>query len=140
MSELVPSAIRERILSIRQDLDRLAGERKSVEITVAASPASDYLLRELPGIDALCRELEAELEMLESESRPQAASPAEPALGVSETEHHLEQLLARIAAADTELTDVRSRLPTLRGAYERMVIHGDGDMSEAFGELEAVRR
>jgi hypothetical protein len=138
MSEQVPYAVRQRVFNIRQDLDRLAGEKRSIEFTVAASPESDYLLNQLPGIDALCHELETELDILEAEAKPKSVPP-EPALSVAETEQHLAQLLARIDASDHELMVVRHRLPGLRTAYEHVVIHGDADVNEAFSELETAR-
>jgi hypothetical protein len=107
MSEPIPYAVRERVFNIRQDLDRLDGERKSIEFTVSASPESDYLLHQIPGIDALCHELEAELEILEIESSSKKIPP-DPTLSVTELEQHLERLLGCINAAAGELMSVRS--------------------------------
>ena len=137
MSTTLPAEIRERRMSISEELRRLDGEKRSIELTIAGYPEASYMRHQLPGIDARRRELQTELEALQAESSPKKVPP-EPALSVGETESHLEKLLARIDSADRELIDVRSKLPGLRAAYEAAVI-GDADMSAPFSELEAAR-
>jgi chromosome segregation ATPase len=122
--------VRQQMLDIRQSLERLEGEQKSIERTLEKHPDAAYLSHQIPAIEARRSELAAELAELQAEAVT-LATPLDPALSVAETEQHLQKLLALAAEADSELAAVRARLPKFRSTYQAAVL-SDEDMGAAF--------